>query len=217
MTKNDAELLERISAFAHEQCSQHDPAHDVAHVCRVVANARRIACGEAGADVFVVDAAAFLHDIVQLPKGTGEPGESARRSASEASVLLRSLDVPSPAIQAIHHAIEAHSFSGGMKPETLEAAIVQDADRLDAIGAIGIARLWVTAAVMGSKLHHADDPEAQARSLNDRAYGLDHIPVKLRKLPELMNTPTGRKLAVERARYVDEFYARFVDEVHGLR
>lgn len=204
-----------IATYAEERCKDHDPAHDIAHVRRVVVNADMILAGECAADGFVTRTAAWLHDIVQFPKGSGQPGESARRSALEASTFLESLDIPGDTIRSIHHAIEAHSFSGGLAPDSLEAAIVQDADRLDALGAIGIARLWVTAGVLGSKLHHPDDPAAEHRDLDDRAYGLDHILAKLLKLPEMMNTGTGRALAVERARYVEEHHARFIAELHG--
>lgn len=217
MSSNHAEVLEHISAFAHECCANHDPAHDIAHVRRVVVNAERIAEGEAGMDSFVVLAAAWLHDIVQMPKGTGKPGEAARRSAEEAATFLHSIGVSKVSIDCVKHAIETHSFSGGLKPATIEAAIVQDADRLGALGALGIARLWVTAGVMGSKLHHAEDPEGKDRDLDDRMFGLDHIPVKLRKLPEMMNTATGKQLAIDRAAYVDEFHARFLDELRGTR
>lgn len=217
MSSNHAEVLEQVSAFAHECCANHDPAHDIAHVRRVVVNAERIVTCEPEADAFTTLAAAWLHDIVQMPKGTGRPGESAHRSAEHAAAFLHSIGVSQISIACIKHAIEAHSFSGGLKPETIEAAIVQDADRLDAIGAIGIARLWVTAGVMGSKLHHATDPAGHRRELDDRTFGLDHIPVKLLKLPDLMNTSAGKQLAIERAKYVDEFRTRFLDELGGTR
>lgn len=182
---------------------------------RVVANTLNILNGEPGADRFITLAAAWLHDIVQLPKGSGEPGESARRSAGEATVFLASLGIDEATVDKIAGAIASHSFSGGLRPDSIEAAIVQDADRLDAIGAIGIARLWATAAVLGSQLHHPDDPAALSRDLADREYGLDHIPAKLLKLPDLMNTETGKRIAIDRATYVAEFRDRFLAELRG--
>lgn len=217
MNKSASQVLSHIEALASERCSGNDPAHDTSHVRRVVVNAESILTGEPDANRFVTLAAAWLHDIVQLPKGTGAPGESARRSAAMASQWLTNAGIPPETIDAVAHAVETHSFSGGQTPQTIEAAIVQDADRLDAIGAIGIARLWVTAAVMGSALHHPDDPAGLHRELDDRAYGLDHIPAKLEKLPGLMNTSTGKRLASERAEYVSLFRERFLSELQGQR
>ena len=208
-----ADTLNAIQTFARDRCAGHDPAHDAPHVSRVVANARTIASQEP-ANSFIVDAAAWLHDIVQLPKGSGPPGESARRSASEARTFLSELGVPVDDVAAIAHAIEAHSFSGGLKPESIEAAILQDADRLDALGAIGLARLWVVAGTLGSELYHESDPSGADRELDDRAYGLDHIAAKLLKLPDLMNTSAGRKLALQRAAFVREFQETFLRELN---
>ena len=164
-------------------------------------------------DGFVVEAAAWLHDLVQLPKGAGAPGEAARRSAHAARELLASFDFPLDTVDAIAHAVEVHSFSGDRRPETLEAAIVQDADRLDALGAIGLARLWIVAAGTPGALYDEHDPLAARRSLDDRQFDLDHIGKKLLLLPELMNTATGRRLAAERAAFVERYRAQFVDEI----
>lgn len=165
------------------------------------------------ANPFIVEAAAWLHDIVQLPKGSGPAGESARRSAGEARTFLVEIGVPAGHVAAITHAIEAHSFSGGLKPESVEAAILQDADRLDALGAIGLARLWVVAGTLGSDLYHGSDPSGTTRQLDDRAFGLDHIPAKLLKLPDLMNTATGREIALQRAAFVRDFQETFLREI----
>lgn len=209
--------LQKIQQFAIERCTGNDPAHDSMHVTRVVANARAILADEPDAEPFITIAAAWLHDIVQLPKGSGEPGESARRSAVEAQFFLERLCIEQTAITAIAAAVETHSFSGGLQPASIEAAIVQDADRLDALGAIGIARLWATAAVLGSSLHHLDDPAAEQRALDDRTYGLDHIEKKLLKLPGLMNTNAGKRLALNRANYVDQHRTRFLEELAGVQ
>ena len=99
------------------------------------------------------------------------PGESARQSAAVAAELLSNLGVARERIDAICHAILTHSFSGGLRPETLEAAIVQDADRIDALGAIGIARLWVTGAALGGMLYAADDPAGTQRLTLFKALG----------------------------------------------
>jgi uncharacterized protein len=213
------EQLERIEAFSIERCSGHDAAHDALHLRRVLANARAIADNETGSGASirndVVEAACWLHDLVQLPKGTGPAGEPARLSALSARQLLTDMSVHADTVDRIVHAIEAHSFSGGMKPATIEAAIVQDADRLDALGAVGIARLWVTAAMLGSQLYNATDPLGASRALDDRAYGFDHIERKLATLSSTMNTPSGRSEADRRSAYVLEYRAEFARELGG--
>lgn len=210
-------MLTAIEQHARGACAGHDQAHDALHLARVVANARRLIDAECAAgaavDVFVVTAAAWLHDLVQLPKGVGAPGESARRSAQAARELLATLDLAPETIDAVAHAVEVHSFSGGRQPATLEAAIVQDADRLDALGAIGLARLWIVAAGTPGALYDERDPVAADRQLDDRQFDLDHIGKKLLLLPGLMNTATGRKLAEERAAFVEHYRAQFVVEI----
>lgn len=211
--------IELIRAFALEHAAQQDAAHDDLHVQRVVANATVITRAERRRGVSVreeiVIAACWLHDLVQLPKGSGPAGESARRSATAAREFLAGIGAEDTIIDAVCHAVEAHSFSGGLRPETLEAAILQDADRLDALGAIGIARLWVTAAELNSRLYDAADPAATTRPLDDRRFGLDHIVRKLLALPETMTTTGGREEAARRAAYVAEYRARFLEELAG--
>lgn len=164
-------------------------------------------------NAFVVEAACWLHDVVQLPKGSGPAGESARRSAVTARDFLTGLGVEASQVEAVAHAVEAHSFSGGLRPETIEAAIVQDADRLDALGAVGIARLWVTGVSLGGTLYDRADPTGARRNLDDRAYGLDHIERKLLRLPDTMNTASGRAEARRRAEFVRRYRDEFLREL----
>jgi uncharacterized protein len=112
----------------------------------------------------------------------------------------------------VAHAIESHSFSAGIRPETIEAKIVQDADRLDALGAVGLARLFYTAGRMDSALAHPDDPMALHRDLNDKAYALDHIDTKLATLPGKMQTAAGRRLAETRLNELIAFRDNFIAE-----
>jgi uncharacterized protein len=213
----DEALLSIIEAFARERCGHHDTAHDWLHLSRVVANARRLVTTERASgvaiDEFVVVAAGWLHDLVQLPKGTGPAGESARQSAGLAREFLTGVGVGDEQVDAIAHAVEAHSYSGGMTPSTIEAAIVQDADRLDALGAVGIARLWVTGVSLGGTLYHPDDPGATNRELDDRSFGLDHIERKLLRLPGTFNTVSGRLEAERRAQIVRCYRDEFLREL----
>jgi uncharacterized protein len=116
-------------------------------------------------------------------------------------------------IEAICHVIEAHSFSAGIKPKTIEAEILQDADRFDAIGAIGIARLFYIAGSLGSQLFDEDDPFAESRPLDDRRFALDHFEIKLLKLPEAMNTDAARALAQSRVGFLRSFLRQIRSEI----
>jgi uncharacterized protein len=110
--------------------------------------------------------------------------------------LLAPLGFPPEKLDAVAHAIEAHSFSAAIPATTIEAKIVQDADRLDGLGLVGLARMFYIAGRMESGLAHPTDPLGDERAHDDRRYALDHIVVKLDKLPGMMQTEAAR--AVER-------------------
>ena len=178
--------------------ADNDGAHDSAHLDRVWRNAQLLLAHHPEADRLVVLAASYLHDLVNLPKNDPDRAQASRRSAALAREQLAQGGFPADRLDAVAHAIEAHSFSAAIAPTTIEAKIVQDADRLDALGAVGLARLFYIAGRMGSALAHPDDPLAQERELDDRAWALDHIVVKLARLPDMMQTGAGRDLANER-------------------
>ena len=191
-----------------------DSAHDLAHVRRVVAWARRL--GEAeGADLAVVLPAAWLHDVVVLPKDHPDRALASRRAADVASAWLTEAGYPAPLVPEVAHAVEAHSFSAGVAPRTREAAVVQDADRLDALGAIGVARLYATAGALGSALVHPDDPvpgAAATRPLDDHRYATDHFAAKLLRLAATMRTEAGRAEAERRTAFLQTFLAELARE-----
>jgi uncharacterized protein len=201
-------LLLAIAAEA----SDGDGAHDLNHLHRVWRNACSLlnACPEA--DALVVQAACYLHDIVNLPKNHPERQSASRRAAELARRKLAQDGFPSDRLDAVAHAIEAHSFSAAIVPATIEAKIVQDADRLDALGAVGLARLFYTAGRMGSALAHPADPLATHRTLDDRTYALDHIECKLASLPASMQTAAARELAQARLASLLGFRDSFVAE-----
>ncbi len=192
-------LLEKLEAHLAAEPFARDAAHDLAHIRRVAALAHRLAEVEQ-ADTEVAVAGALLHDLVYRPKNHPESPRTAELSAA----LARSwcLDLPALAAKAdaIVHAIAAHSWSGAAEAQTLEARVVQDADRLEAIGAIGIARVFATGASFHSRLWHPTDPWAEHRDLDDKAYTLDHFFKKLLRLAEGMTTGEGKRLAAARQR-----------------
>ncbi|WP_412063704.1 HD domain-containing protein [Rubrivirga sp. IMCC45206] len=192
-----------------------DAAHDLGHVRRVVRAARRLAEAE-GADLGVVVPAAWLHDVVTVPKDSPDRRRASTLAADAATAWLAAEGFPGDRLAAVAHAIEAHSFSAGIEPRTVEAAVVQDADRLDALGAIGIARLYATAGAMGSALLHPTDPvpaEPPTRALDDRRWATDHVQAKLLRLSATMRTAAGRAEAERRDAFIRDFLRQLATEV----
>lgn len=190
-----------------------DAGHDLAHVQRVVANARAIHKKEDG-DWPAIYAAAWLHDCVQIPKNDDRRNQASRLSAEKATQWLRLHHYPA-SLSAIAHAIEAHSFSANIAPKTIEAQIVQDADRLDALGAIGLARCLRVGVEMKTQLYNAQDPFCKQRPPDDRCYSIDHFYTKLLKLPHTFHTKNARKVAQIRADYLLGFLEQLEAELEG--
>lgn len=203
-------LLSLLTAHA-----QDDGAHDLNHLHRVWRVAQTLLEDHPEADVLVVQAACFLHDLVNLPKNHPARAQASRMAAALAVEQLRAAGFPADRLAAVAHAIEAHSFSAAIAPRTIEAMLVQDADRLDALGAVGLARLYYTAGRMGSALAHPSDARGAGRALDDRAYALDHIEVKLATLPASMRTASARALGERRLAWLREFRETFVAEWQG--
>lgn len=191
---------------------QADSAHDLAHIKRVVSNARKLLKTES-ADSEVIITAAWLHDCIVLSKNHPERKKASKLAADKAVSFLKSTDFPISKLDQIHHAILTHSFSADIKPETLEAKIVQDADRIDALGAVGIARCFAVSGQLNRPLYNPDDPFCESRDANDLTWTLDHFYTKLFKLPGLMNTKAGKDLASTRVAYMKLFLEQFRNEI----
>jgi len=190
----------------------HDGAHDMAHLQRVWRNAMMLHAQEGG-DAIVLAAAVLLHDCVSVEKNSPLRSQASRLAAAQAEAILAALGWSQPQIAAVSHAIAAHSFSAGIAPQTLEARILQDADRLDAIGLIGVARCFYTAGRMGSKLYSPIDPKAQQRPLDDAAFATDHFRAKLLRLQDGFTTQSGQRLAASRTEDIRQFLERFEEEI----
>ena len=193
---------------AERACAALGPTHDFQHVVRVVANARRIAVAE-GARLEVVTLAALLHELVNLPKDHPESHRSGDLCADAASLLLEREGWPRALADDISACIRDHAFSKGALPPSLEGKVVQDADRLDAIGAIGLLRFASTCGELGKPLYNPDDPFCASRPPDDKRWGLDHVYRKLLRVPALLHTDTARAMAAER----DAFVRAFIDEL----
>lgn len=202
----------RCETFLASRLADADPAHDLAHIRRVAASAERLA-REEGARLDIVLPAAWLHDCVTVAKSSPGRNRASRAAAHEARRFLEAGGYPAELLGPIGHAIEAHSFSARIDPETLEARIVQDADRLDALGAVGIARCMLVGGHLGNTLYHPEHPfpdrAPEHRPADDSTYVLDHFFSKLLKLPDTFQTLAGRR----EARHRVEMMERFLEEM----
>lgn len=190
-----------------------DGAHDLGHLSRVWTNARAIALDEPEVDWQVLEPAVWFHDLVNLPKDSPDRARASALSAQAAVAFLRADGFPEAKLPAVAHAITAHSFSAGIAPETVEARILQDADRLEALGAIGLARMFLISGRMGGGIVDMDDPMALHRPLDDKRFALDHLEIKLLGLPATMQTRAGRAMAEERAEWMMSFRTRLLAEI----
>lgn len=195
-----------------QQEMQVDAAHDISHVQRVVNTAKKLAVEE-GADLSIVLPAAYLHDCFTYPKDHPNRKQSSIIAAKKAVAFLESIDYPRQYHDAIAHAIEAHSFSANIRPNTLEAKVVQDADRLDALGAIGITRCIQVSTEFDAQLYDNKDIFAQQRELDDKQFTLDHFQTKLFKIAETMNTESATREAQKRKAFMQAYIEQLHDEV----
>lgn len=187
-------LLARLRAHLAAEPFPRDAAHDLGHILRVARLAEGLAAEE-GADGETCVAAALLHDLVYRPKNHPESSLTAQMASDLVPRWCQEIEGLGAKAAAIAAAVASHSWSGGQEPASLEAAVVQDADRLEALGAIGIARVFATGASFGAGLWHPEDPWAEGRDLDDKAWSLDHFERKLLKLAAAMKTGAGRRLA----------------------
>jgi uncharacterized protein len=179
--------------FMVNLCNENpDPSHDILHVRRVVKNAKDLAQKE-NANLQVVIPAAYLHDCVYISKSDHRRSQASQLSAARAYELLSDWNYPADLIPAVQHAISSHSFSAGIMAETLEAKIVQDADRLDAMGAIGIFRCFAFSGLAKRPLYNEQDPFClDGRTPDDGTNTLDHFFVKLLRLQDKLNTTSAK-------------------------
>jgi uncharacterized protein len=189
-----------------------DPGHGLAHVRRVVATAVQLCVAE-GARGAVVFPAAWLHDCVHVAKDSPDRPRASQMAAARALLFLDGCGYPLAYLPDIQHAIEAHSFSAGITPRTIEAKVVQDADRLDALGAIGVARCIAVGAALGRPIYNPDDPFCAARKPDDTAASVDHFYSKLLKLAATMQTDAGRREAERRSAFMRGYLEQLRTEI----
>ena len=198
---------------AHALYRRAGAAHDFDHVRRVLALAERIGTAE-GANMRIVRTATLLHDMARAEAAVS--GEChARLGAERARDVLAGF--PPEEVDAVAHAIAAHRFRNDVRPETLEAQVLSDADKLDAIGAIGVARAYAVAGRLGSRLWGVVDDDYHEKDAHSPQ---DHTPVheyvyKLARLKDQMHTPAARQIAAGRHDFMVQFFQRLDKEVAG--
>ncbi|MCA9615547.1 MAG: HD domain-containing protein [Myxococcales bacterium] len=202
----DAELRRRLAADPHGD----DPGHDAAHAYRVALWTVRLAPDENPRHAI---AAALLHDVVNVPKSSPDRHLASERSADVARALLPTLDFAPDDVARIAAAIRDHSFSRGAIPESPLGDALQDADRLEALGALGLCRTISTGSRMGARYFENDDPWGSQRELDDRRYSVDHFFTKLLGLAPTMRTAAGRAEGERRAAFLRAFLVQLGDEI----
>jgi len=206
------DLFEKQFMGFISQEMQTDVAHDINHVLRVVETAKRLAKQE-GAKPEIVVPAAYLHDCFTFPKDHPQRQQSSFFAAEKATEFLNGIGYAEQFLAAIHHAIVAHSFSANVQATTIEAKVVQDADRLDALGAIGIARCFQVSAKSGSPLYFADDPFCLSREADDAISTIDHFYSKLLKLADKMQTKSAKAAADSRIKFMRSYLLQLASEI----
>ena len=206
-------MLAKIKRREKRVLEGRDPAHDFQHIMRVYKNAETLGRSD-GADMEILLPAVFLHGLVVYPKGSAKTSKSADDSADLAEKWLQSYGYPQDKIDRISYCIRTHSYSKRLVPTTREGKILQDADRLDALGAIGIARTFSVGGSEKRMFYNPADPLWKSgRELDDREWTLDHFQMKLLRLKKSMNTKTAREMAQERARFMELFIRQLQKEI----
>ena len=190
-----------------------DAAHDASHLLRVALWGLRLLEYSSETTSEELVAAALLHDWINLPKDHPDRLLASQYSADAAKSLLLDFGYSSEATLRICEAIRDHSYSRGQRPESHLGKALQDADRLEAIGSIGLMRVFATGAKMNTAFFDAEDPWARKRDLNDRRYSIDHFFQKLLKIHETMNTEAGKLEAQQRPKILREFLIQLGSEL----
>lgn len=189
-----------------------DSAHDFEHVMRVFKNAQKI-CKKENVSEKLVLSAVLLHDLISYPKSDKLSKSSSIKSAKESKKILKKFNFTKNEIQIITDAIRNNHFSRNKIPATIEGKILQDADRLDALGAIGIARVFAVSGSEKRPFYNVEDPFCKNRPSDDTTWTLDHFYRRLLKLESLMNTKSGKIEVKKRTKVMKEFLNELKKEI----
>lgn len=205
--------MEKIENKASSFFENVNPAHDWKHVKRVSKMAEKL-CKKENADMEVVKASAFLHDIGRKKEDEDLIDDHSDWGAKKSEEILRNLGYEEGFIEEVQHCIRSHRYSKDPEPETIEAKVLSDADNLDALGAVGIARTFTYG---GEHRRVIADPELPAKEDKEKggSNSFNHLQKKIMNLKERMYTDSGLEVAEERHNFVENFVERFRREMEG--
>lgn len=210
-------LEKQLIKIARLKMASHDPSHDISHALRVMSLARTIAKSEK-ADQDVVVPAALLHDIINYPKNHPKRHLSSDESAKLAEVILKNLTTyPKEKIKKVCESIRQCSFSKGISHDFVEAKVLQDADSLEATGAISIMRTFASAGSMGRQFYNETDPFCEARIPNDSMFALDLFFSRLLKIQDRLYTKTAQRIAKRRTLFLKKFLESLKKDIEESR
>lgn len=214
---NKDSIISQTAAYVRGQMAGEGSGHDWWHVYRVWQMAKHLATEEK-ADLFVVELAALLHDIADWKFHDGDEEIGSKR----AQEWLKSIDVDTGVIASVYQIIKEVSFKGAgveTKPSSKEGMVVQDADRLDALGAIGIARTFAYGGHKNREIYNPEIKPAEHTSFEEykknQSHTINHFYEKLLLLKDRMNTNAAKKIAEERHKFMEQYLERFYEEWEG--
>ena len=210
-------MLDTIERMAYTYFQGARGSHSWDHTLRVRRLCERIGAAE-GVDMDVLLVSAYLHDIARSYQDDSNGAVChAEKGAQLAAVIVNKLPLTAGQKDNILHCIRSHRFRGSHKPRTPEARVLFDADKLDAIGAVGVARAFLFAGEVGARLHSeaADIEKTRAYTVDDTGYR--EFKVKLCKIKDRILTRAGQELAADRHVIMEEFFNRFREEYEGKR
>lgn len=195
----------KLIDIARENMSTTDPSHDINHVLRVLAISEKIATAE-NADFDIIVPSALFHDVINYPKNHHKRLHSSKESAEFARRILKNIkSFPEDKIEKVYESINICSFTKGLKPDFLEGKILQDADSLEATGAVAIMRTFSSAGIMNKTFYNISDPFCKKRKPNDNMYALDLFFTRLLVVQSRLHTKTAKNIAKNRTNFLKVF------------
>lgn len=208
-------LRKKLIGLAKQHYSNEDPSHDFGHILRVLSNAETIAQKEhADMDILLPDL--LFHDVVNHPKNSSKAQFASDESAEYIKKILQGIKkYPKEKIPQVAYAVSVCSFNKGIVPNTLEAKILQDADGLEATGAISIMRTYASTGQMKKPFYNTNDPFCKKREPDPHEYALDLFFKRLLKIKERCHTKKAKEIAERRTRFLFDFLKEFEKELNG--
>ncbi|MFA6437379.1 MAG: HD domain-containing protein [Candidatus Paceibacterota bacterium] len=211
-----SKLRNKLINIAKDKITNHDRSHDFYHALRVLNNAEGIVEYEGG-DLDIIVPAALFHDIVCYQKNHPKSNDSSEESAETTKEILENIDeFPRKKIGTVFEAINQCSFSKSINPNTLEAKILQDADRLEATGAISIMRTFSSTGQMERPFYHPTDPFCRLRKPDSKKQALDLFYSRLLVVQDRMHTKYAKKLAKKRTKFLKQFLKELAWELGDI-